>query len=245
MGRAHEVRAASMAATAKKKSALYMKASKEIYMAAKTGDSDPKNNLALRAVLEKFKGQSIPRDVIKRAIEKSQGAGSEVYYANRYEGFGPGGTMFIVDTLADNEKRAYALVRAIFNHKGGKIGNTGTVSYNFKKCGEIEFDGDNVDEITETLILGDVDVKDVSAEDGIVTVLTSPDDFHKAEDVLKENGIENFLTDEITLVPDLKVDVKGDDVRKYHQFYDALEEIEDVQTIYTNANLIEDGSEEE
>ena len=245
MGRAHEVRAASMAATAKTKSALYMKASKEIYMAAKTGDSDPKNNLALRAVLEKFKGQSIPRDVIKRAIEKSQGTDSAVYFENRYEGFGPGGTMFIVDTLADNEKRAFALVRAIFNHKGGKIGNSGTVAYNFKKCGEIEFDGDNVDEITEMLILGDVDVKDVSAEDNIVTVLTSTDDFHKAEDVLKENGIEDFLTDEVTLIPDLKVDVTGDDVRKYRNFYDALDEIEDVQTIYTNANIIEDEEKEE
>lgn len=241
MGRAHEVRAASMAATAKKKSALYMKASKEIYMAAKGGDPDPRNNLALRAVLEKYKGKSIPRDVIKRAIEKSTGAGAADYIAGRYEGFGPGNTMIIVDTLADNEKRAFTSVRTIFNHKGGKIGNNGAVSYNFHKYGEIDFEGENVDEVTEMLILGDIDVKNITFEDGIITVLVSPEELKKTEDTLTENGIENFLVNEVTLVPDLKVELKDpEEIQKYRNFIDALEENDDVQTVYSNAVIVEE-----
>jgi YebC/PmpR family DNA-binding regulatory protein len=240
MGRAHEVRAASMAATAKKKSALYMKASKEIYMAAKSGDSDPKNNLPLRAVLEKYKGQSIPRDVIQRAIEKSTGAGGADYVAGRYEGFGPGNTMIIVDTLADNEKRAYTSVRTIFNHKGGKIGNSGAVAYNFHKYGEIDFDGENVEEITELLILADIDVKNVLLEEGVITVYVTPEELTKAEDALKENGIEDFIVDEVTLVPSLKTEITDpEEIQKYRNFIDALDEIEDVQTVYTNAVIVE------
>jgi YebC/PmpR family DNA-binding regulatory protein len=238
MGRAYEVRKASIAATGKAKSALYMKASKEIYMAAKGGSADPKDNLALRAAIEKYKGQSIPRDVIDRAIEKAQGAGAADYVAATYEGFGPGNCQIIVDTLSDNPKRAYSDVRAVFTHKGGKIGNAGAVSYNFHRLGEIDFNGKDIDAITDALILGDVDVKEVKApEDGIISVIITPEDMAKAEEVLHQNGVAEFLADEVTLIADQQVDLTGEDAEKYKNFIDALNDIEDVQNVYTNANV--------
>ncbi|MBP3713311.1 MAG: YebC/PmpR family DNA-binding transcriptional regulator [Bacilli bacterium] len=237
MGRAYEVRKASIAATGKMKSALYMKASKEIYMAAKGGSADPRENLALRAAIEKFKGQSIPKDVIERAIAKAQGVGAADYVGATYEGFGPGNTMFVVETLSDNPKRAFSEVRAVFNHKGGKIGNSGAVMYNFNRLGEIDFEGNNIDEITDALILGDIDVKDIKApEEGIISVLVAPSDLQKAEAVLKENGVAEFLVDEVTLIADQTVDLEGEDKEKYENFLNALNDIEDVQNVYTNAN---------
>lgn len=238
MGRAYEVRKASIAATGKAKSALYMKASREIYMAAKGGSPDPKENLALRAALEKFKGQSIPKDVIQRAIDKAQGKGGEEYVSATYEGFGPGGCMVIVETLSDNAKRAFSEVRTIFTHRGGKLGDSGAVSYNFTRLGEIDFNGSDVDKITEALILDDIDVKEVKApEEGIVSVLVAPNDLAKAENVLKELGINEFLVDEVTLVADQTVTLSGEDATKYQNFIDALNELDDVQNVYTNANI--------
>ncbi len=238
MGRAYEVRKASIAATGKAKSALYMKASREIYMAAKGGSPDPRENLALRAALEKFKGQSIPKDVIQRAIDKAQGKGGEEYIAATYEGFGPGGCMVIVETLSDNAKRAFSEVRAVFNHKGGKLGDSGAVSYNFNRLGEIDFNGNDVDKVTESLIMADIDVKEVkSPEEGIISVLVAPNDLQKAEACLKDMGIEEFLIDEVTLIADQTVDLTGEDAEKYKNFVDALNELDDVQNVYTNANI--------
>ena len=120
MGRHFEVRAASMAATAKKKSAIYMRASKEIYMAAKSGTPDPNSNLALRSAIEKYR-KSCPKDVIERAIKKAAGGEQETYIAGRYEAYGPGNCYVIVDTLTDNVNRTVGFVRAAFNKVNKKI----------------------------------------------------------------------------------------------------------------------------
>jgi len=235
MGRAYEVRKASIAATGKAKSALYMKASKEIYMAAKGGSPDPKENLALRAALEKFKGQSIPKDVIQRAIDKAQGKGGEEYVGATYEGFGPGGCMVIVETLSDNAKRAFSEVRTIFTHRGGKLGDSGAVSYNFSRLGEIDFNGSDIDAVTENLIMNDIDVKEVkSPEANIISVLVAPSDLAKAEQTLKDMGISDFLCNEVTLIADQTVELSGEDLVKYQNFVDALNELDDVQNVYTN-----------
>ncbi|MBO8414676.1 MAG: YebC/PmpR family DNA-binding transcriptional regulator [Firmicutes bacterium] len=238
MGRAYEVRKASIAATGKAKSALYMKASREIYMAAKGGSPDPRENLALRAVLEKYKGQSIPKDVIQRAIDKAQGKGAEDYISATYEGFGPGQSMIIVETLSDNAKRAFSEVRAVFNHKGGKIADSGSVSYNFQRLGELDFKGSDPDNITENLIMDDIDVKEVKTmEDGVISVLVAPTDLSRAEKVLRDLGIEEFLANEITLIPDQTIELTGEELEKYQNFVDALNELDDVQTVYTNVVL--------
>ncbi len=240
MGRAHEVRAKKMAATSAAKSALYMRASKEIYIAAKSGVPDPDSNLALRSVLEKFKGQNIPRDVIDRAIKKAAGGDVESYEAGRYEGFGPGSTYVIVDTLSNNVRRAYDEVRNCFNKKGGHLGTPGSVAYNFTEAGVITFTGTNRDEVEEALVLADVDVQEVSFEDGMIAVTVAPSAFQQAKDCLKEMGIEEYDTCEITMLPNDTVLLKGEEAQKMHNLLDALDEAEDVQAVYHNAVFAEE-----
>ena len=237
MGRAHEVRAASMAATAAKKTALYNRASKEIYMAAKSGEPDPNSNLALRAAIEKYKGQNISKDVITRAIEKAKGGSAESYIEGRYEGFGQGNCYLIVDTLTDNATRAFVNVRTAVNKKGGHLGTPGSVSFNFVSAGVIEFEGTNRDEVEETLIMSDVDVNSVELDEDTIIVNVEPSALNAAKECLAEMGIEEFLTCEVTLVPNDYVTLEGEDKEKFEMLLDVLEELEDVQNVYHNVKL--------
>jgi len=232
MGRHFEVRAAAMAATAKVKSAVYMRASKEIYAAAKSGIPDPASNLALRSAIEKYR-KSCPRDVIERAIEKAKGGDAVAYIQGRYEFFGPGGSLLIVDTLSDNVNRALVSVRTTVTRKGGKMG---AVSFNFQMLGIIDFPGDEAKraEAEENLILGDIDVKSVTCDQGEVEVQVEPSDLEKAKDVLKGIGIEEFDTAENTFVPNEYVTLEEEDLNKLHTMLDELNECEDVQAVYHN-----------
>lgn len=232
MGRHFEVRAASMAASAKAKSAIYMRASKEIYAAAKSGEPDPNSNLALRSAIEKYRKQC-PKDVIERAIEKAKGGSAEAYEAGRYEFFGPGNSYVIVDTLTDNTNRALVSVRTILTRKGGKMG---TVNYNFEWKGVLDFKGENVTEVEEALILGDVDVSSVTLEDGEIEALVAPGDLHKAQDVLKDLGITDFDTAEATFVANEYITLEGDDLERFKKMLDELDECEDVQAVYHNVD---------
>ena len=232
MGRAHEVRAKAMAATAAKRSALFNRASKEIYMAAKSGEPDPSMNLALRSAIEKWRGQNVTRDVIDRAIQKAKGGSAEAYTAGRYEAFGPGGSLIIIDTLTDNSNRAWIEVRTAITKKGGHLGS---VIYNFTETGLFAFKGTNRDEVEEALILGDVDVREVTEEDGEIEVLVEPTAFGAARDVLNEMGIQEFETAEITFLPNEPVSLDDpEDRRKFDELCDMLDELEDVQNVYTN-----------
>ena len=226
MGRAHEVRAKKMAATSAAKSALYMRASKEIYMAAKSGEPDPNSNLALRAVLEKYKGQGVTKDVIERAINKAKGGEKVAYESGRYEGYGPSNVAIIVDTLTDNVRRAYDSVRMCFNKKGGHLGTPGSVAYNFTETGLITFVGNDVDGVTEALVLGDVNVDDES-------------DLMKAKQCLNDAGYNEFEQCEITMLPNDEVVLTGDEARKFNDLLDLLDEVEDVQNVYHNAKIEE------
>ena len=230
MGRHFEVRAAAMAASAKAKSAIYMRASKEIYAAAKSGIPDPESNLALRSAIEKFR-KTCPKDVIERAIEKAKGGDAVSYIPGRYEFFGPGGSYIIVDTLTDNVNRALVGVRTIVTRKGGKMGS---VAYNFDYRGVLEFAGENRDEVEEALILGDVDVAEVDLEDGEITCYVAPSDLEKAKDVLKEIGITDYDTAESTMVPQSYVTLEGDDLAHFKDMLSLLDESEDVQNVYHN-----------
>ncbi|MBO4286136.1 MAG: YebC/PmpR family DNA-binding transcriptional regulator, partial [Bacilli bacterium] len=198
MGRAHEVRAKAMAATAAARSALFMRASKEIYMAAKSGEPDPDMNLALRSAIEKWKGQNVTKDVIERAIQKAKGGSAESYTSGLYEAFGPGNSYFIIESLTDNTNRALTEIRTAITKKGGHLG---TVAYNFTQYGVLAFKGNNRDEVEETLILGDVDVSSVTEEEGVIEVLVNPSDFGKARDVLDGMGVKEFEVAEISYIP--------------------------------------------
>lgn len=230
MGRHFEVRAAAMAATAKAKSAIYMRASKEIYAAAKSGIPDPESNLALRSAIEKYR-KTCPRDVIERAIEKAKGGDAVAYIPGRYEFLGAGGSLVIVDTLSDNVNRALVNVRTIVTRKGGKMGS---VEYNFQMLGVIAFKGENRDEVEDNLILGDVDVQSVDLENGEIEVRVNPSDFEKAKKVLNDMGIKEFDTAQTTLVPNDYVTLGEEDLAKFKKMLEELDECEDVQAVYHN-----------
>ena len=233
MGRAHEVRAKSMAATAAKRSALFNRASKEIYMAAKSGEPDPNMNLALRSAIEKWRGQNVTKDVIDRAIQKAKGGSAEAYTAGRYEAFGPGGSLLIIDTLTDNGNRAFTEVKSAVSKKGGHLGS---VLYNFTETGLFAFKGNNRDQVEEELIMGDVDVREVNQnDDGTVEVLVEPTAFGQARDVLNGLGISEFEVAEITFLPNEPITLDDpEDRRKFDELCDMLDDLEDVQNVYHN-----------
>ena len=234
MGRHFEVRAASMAATAKKKSAIYMRASKEIYMAAKRGVPDPNSNLALRAAIDKYRKQC-PKDVIDRAIKKAQGGDGENYIEGRYEAYGPHGSYLIIDTLSDNSNRALVNVRTLITRKGGHLGD---VSYNFEQVGVLDFKYDGASEsLEEILILGDVDVREVSVEDGYAEVLVEPSAFEQAKAVLAENGISDYEFAEVTYKANEEITLEGEEKEKFQALLDDLDDCEDVQNVYHNVSL--------
>ncbi len=221
-----------MAATAKAKSAVYMRASKEIYAAAKSGIPDPDSNLALRSAIEKYR-KTTPRDVIERAIEKAKGGDAVAYIEGRYEFFGPGGSFLIVDTMSDNVNRALTGVRTIVTRKGGKLGS---VAYNFNLEGVIDFKGEESkrQDVEDNLILGDVDVTSVTYEDGEIEAQVNPSDLEKAKDVIKGLGYTDFDSAETTLIPNDYVTLDDDDLAKFKDILEELNENEDVQNVYHN-----------
>ena len=232
MGRAHEVRAKAMAATAAARSALFMRASKEIYMAAKSGEPDPEMNLALRSAIEKWKAQHVTKDVIDRAIAKAKGGSAEAYTSGRYEAFGPGGSLFIIDTLTDNSNRAFISVRTAITKKGGHLGST---AFNFTEVGMFVFSGTNRDEVEETLILGDVDVREVNLDEDKLEVIVEPHAFGAARSALEEMGFKEFDVAEITFLPNEPITIDDpEDRRKFDELCEMLDEIDDVQNVYHN-----------
>lgn len=237
MGRHHEVRAAAMARTGKIKSALYARASKETYLAAKGGSADPAQNLALRAVLEKYRGKSVPKDIFDRAIKKAQGGSTEVYLAGRYEAYGPGNSLFIIDTLTDNPNRALVEVRTLIVRKGGHLGS---VRHNFTEYGVLSYEGLNRDEAEEALILGDVNVDRVEQDEDYVVVYVAPSDFAKAKDVLRELGVTEYDEAEIKMIPLQTISLTdAEDKARFQELIDGLDELESVQAYFHNVALDE------
>ncbi len=233
MGRHFEVRAAAMAATAKAKSAIYMRASKEIYMAAKKGP-DPDSNLALRAAIDKYR-KSCPKDVIERAIKKAQGGEATNYLEGRYEAFGPGGSLLVIDTLTDNTNRALIGVRTAVTRKGGHLGS---VIYNFNQVGLMDFKYDGTEEsLEEALVLGDVDVKEINLDGGEAEVVVAPGDLDKAKAALKDLGVEDYEYCQSTLLANDKIELVDDDKRKFNDLLADLDDCEDVQAVYHNVNI--------
>jgi len=240
MGRAYQNRKVSMAKTAGAKTKVYSRYGREIYVCAKNGGIDPNGNLTLRRLLENAKKDQVPTHVIERAIEKAKGGGGEDYSAARYEGFGPGGCMIIVDCLTDNNNRTYNDVRQCFVKNGGKIGGPGAVAHMFDHQAVFVFSGDDEDAVLEILIMADIDVSDIESEDGMITVLTPNTEFFKARTVLSEAipGIE-FEIDDISYEPQTLTNLDGDDAAVFEQLLTALNDCDDVQKVYHNAEIPE------
>ncbi|MEY3431240.1 MAG: hypothetical protein RIS53_138 [Bacillota bacterium] len=234
MGRAYQVRASSMAATAAKRSALFMRASKEIYMAAKSGAPDPDSNLSLRAAIDKYRALNVTREVIERAIKKAAGGEVEAYNAGRYEAFGPGGCFLIVDTLTDNTNRAISEVRSAITKRNGKMGS---VLFNFTEYGQLVFTGQTQAIVEEQLILGDVDVQQINSQADQLEVLVNPTSFAQAKKVLETMGVSKFIVAEITLIPNEMMTLQGENLQLFKQLLDVLDELQDVQNVYHNVEL--------
>lgn len=231
MGRHFEVRAAAMASTAAKKSALYMRASKEIYLAAKAGEPNPVSNLALRSAIDKFKGQGVPKDVIERAIKKASGADAVAYIPGRYEVMGPGNVMYIIDTLTDNVNRAVSDIKAAIKKADSEFAK---VEFNFTENGVFVFQGFSKDQVEEHLIMNDIDVWEVAAEEGEVQVLVNPTAFGAARDSLYELGVKEFIVSEIRMIPNDTITLEGEAKEMFERLIDLLEDVQDVQAVYHN-----------
>ena len=244
MGRAHEVRAASMAKTAAMKSSKYAKWGKEIFQAAKAGVPDPEMNQSLKRTIERAKKDQCPADVIKRAIAKAQGVASGASKEKVYEGYGPGNVAMIVECLTDNDNRTFTEVRTAFNKTGGTIGTA--VGYLFSRKALFDFEGLSEDEAMEALMNAELDFEDLTTdEDGMVHIVAAASDFNAIKAALEaaKSDIE-FETASVDMVPSTYVDLDEDHEAKFKRLLDLLREYDDVSEIYHNANISEDDDEE-
>ena len=242
MGRAYQNKKDSMAKTAGAKTKVYSKYGKEIYICAKNGGVDPDGNLSLRRLIERAKKDQVPAHVIDRAIDKAKGGGGEDYSATRYEGYGPGNCMIIVDCLTDNNKRTFADVRVCFTKANAKIGAQNSVSHLFDHLAIFVFDGDDEDAVLEALMEADVDVTDVECEDGKTTVFAPNTEYNKTKQALidtlgNDEGKFEFEVDEIQFIPQNTSPITGDDAAMFETFLDMLTDLDDVQNIYHSAEL--------
>lgn len=218
-------------------SRIYAKFGREIYVAAKQGEPDPEVNQALKMVLEKAKTYDVPKHIIDRAIEKAKGGSDEDYDELRYEGFGPGGSMIIVDALTNNVNRTASEVRAAFGKNGGNMGVSGSVSYMFDSTAVIGLENKSEEEVLELLMEADIDVRDVFEEDGAVIIYAEPDQFHQLQEVLRNAGVTEFTVAELTMLPQNEVTLEGDALATFEKLLDALEDLEDVRQVYHNVDL--------
>mgnify|MGYP000002871749 FL=1 len=244
MGRAYQNRKESMAKTADAKAKVYSKYGREIYVCAKAGGLDPDGNLALRGMIERAKKDQVPTHVIDKAIDKARGGGGEDFFTARYEGFGPGSCMVIVDCLTDNPNRTFGDVRQCFTKTKCKIGTQGAVSHMFDHSAILMFKHDDEDAVLEALMEADVDVADIENEDGKITVFAPHTDYFKAKQAINESfgstsekGEIDFEVDEIQFIPQNTAPIEGDDLALFDTFIDMLNDLDDVQNIYHNAEV--------
>jgi len=222
----------------KNTSRIYAKFGKEIYVAAKRGEPDPESNRALKVVLERAKTYNVPKAIIDRALEKAKGGSEENYDELRYEGFGPNGSMLIVDALTNNVNRTAAEVRAAFNKNGGNMGVTGSVAYMFDHTAVFGMEGKSVDEVFELLLENDIDVRDIlEEEDGSVFVYADPEQFHTVQEALKNAGITEFTVAELTMLAQNEITLPEDAQAQFEKLIDVLEDLEDVQQVYHNVDF--------
>lgn len=236
MGRAYQNRKVSMAKTAAAKTKVYSKYGREIYVCAKASGIDPSGNLALRGLIDRAKKDQVPSHVIDKALDKAKGGGGEDFAPARYEGFGPGGCVVIVDCLTDNPNRTFNDVRHCFTKTKCKIGVQGAVSHMFDHVSVFAFNHDDENGVLEALLAADVDVADIENEDGKITVFAAPADYFKARQALIDAlGEIDFEADEIQFVPKGSTPISGDDIAQFERFLEMLDELDDVQNVYHDA----------
>ncbi|QIL79815.1 YebC/PmpR family DNA-binding transcriptional regulator [Diaphorobacter sp. HDW4A] len=220
-----------------KRGKIWTRIIREIMVAARQGGGDADANPRLRLAIDKAKAANMPADNIKRNIDKATGNLEGVTYEEiRYEGYGIGGAAIIVDTMTDNHVRTVAEVRHAFSKYGGNMGTNGSVSFQFKHVGQLIFaPGTDEDKVMEVALeAGAEDV--ITDEEGAIEVLTAPGDFEAVKNALQAAGLVADLAD-VTMRPDVSIAMEGDDAARMQKLLDVLEDLDDVQEVYHNAEL--------
>lgn len=219
---------------------VFTKIGKEIVVAVKNGGASPDSNAKLRDTIAKAKAANMPNDTIAKAIKKASGELSSVNYENIvYEGYGPNGVAVIVETLTDNKNRSAGNVRSAFTKGGGNMGTTGCVSFMFQEKGEIIIEKGDKDEEEMMMMALDAGAEDFSAdEDEVFVVTTTPEDFGTVREALEAQGIE-FLEAAVKMIPDTYTAIDEADAKKFQKMLDLLDDDDDVQDVYHNAEFPE------
>ncbi len=238
MGRAYEVRKASIQKTGAAKAKLYSMYAREIYQAAKTGGTELESNSALKRLVDKAKKEQVPSDIINRAIDKVNSGVDETYVANNYELFGPSGSTLIVSCLTDNVNRSVSSIKAVINKCHVKMGAQGSVSYMYDHVCVVSFKGLDEEKALEILLDASVEITDIETEGEEVIVYGEPNNlFNIKEAISKALPNVNFDMDEITYIAKDKVTLDGEDLDTFKKLLTMLDDVEDVQTVYHNVEL--------
>ena len=238
MGRAYEVRKASIQKTGAAKAKLYSMYAREVYQAAKNGGTELEGNPTLKRLVEKAKKEQVPNDIINRAIDKVNSGADETYTEANYEIFGPSGSTAIVACLTDNVNRSVSSIRAVINKCHVKMGAQGSVSYMYDHLCIVSFKGLSEEETLDALLEAGLDITDIESENDEVVVYGVPNDLNKIKEAIlaKLPNVE-FDLDEITMLPKEKVTLTGEDKETFERMLNLLDEVEDVQHVYHNVEL--------
>ncbi len=222
-----------------KRGKIFTKLGKEIMIAVKNGGPVPDTNPKLRDVIAKAKAANMPNDTITRSIKKASGELSGVNYEKIvYEGYGPSGVAVIVETLTDNKNRSAGNVRSAFTKGGGNMGATGCVGFMFQEKGEIVIEKEDKDEDEIMMLALDAGAEDFASEEEVFIITTTPEDFGTVREALEAEGLE-FLEAAVKMIPDTYTEINEDDAKKFQKMLDLLEDDDDVQEVYHNAEFPE------
>ena len=220
----------------KERSKIFSKLSREITVAAKLGDKDPDMNPRLRTAIQAAKQANMPKENISRAISKSEIAGNKNFENLRYEGFGPYNTALVIETLTDNKNRSASSIRTILQKNGGRLGESGSTTHMFKNCGVIHIENDKISEEEAFEIAINSGAKDCSKIQNYHEIVTDKEDFYKIKTIL-EKKIDNFYYSAIEWMAFNYLNLDREQSKKILEVLSTLEELDDVQKIFTNANL--------
>ncbi len=220
-----------------KRGKIWTRITREIIVAARAGGADVNMNPRLRLAIEKAKAVNMPADNIKRNVDKATGNLDGVTYEEiRYEGYGIGGAAIMLDTMTDNRVRTVAEVRHAFSKYGGNLGTDGSVAFQFKHCGQFLFaPGVGEDKVMEVALEAGADDV-INHDDGSIEVLCAPPDFEAVQKALEAAGLKAELA-EVTMRADVPVSLEGDDAARMQKLLDVLEDLDDVQEVFHNAEL--------
>lgn len=219
------------------RSKIFQKLAKELYVAAKSGDPNPENNANLRMVIEKAKSENMPKSNIQNAIDKAKNKGNgEDYEAIRYEGYGPSGIALMIDCLTDNKNRTASFVRSTLTKRGGNLGTAGSVSYLFERKGLIILEKSyDEDKLMEDIL--ELDILDFVSNDDEYVITTLPEKFLSVKEELEKLDYNSFILSEVTFIPTNYVKLDDEVTEKCLDLVEALEELEDVQSVYHNLEI--------